>query len=279
MQSMKKIIINADDFGLCESVSKGILECYTDGIVSDFSFLINPDSLNKSVELLSRHNINQCGIHFNLTLGHSAFQPRKNITDPNGNYIKVNRHFINYLQGKLSVNIVYEEFKMQLQLLKKLGLRITHFDTHQNIHILPPVYSALKRLSEENGGRIPIRIPRERLDFSHRYRLSNLKRIMVFNFFSALIHNRLKFEPTIQAIGGNFYDNPENSQVLMNVINQIKASSGEVFEFAVHPGYFSEEILNYDPYARQRETELKLLINTSDLFHENNIGIINFSKL
>ncbi|NJK98737.1 MAG: ChbG/HpnK family deacetylase [Bacteroidales bacterium] len=39
---MLRLIINADDFGLCDSVNKGILDCYKTGLVSDFSFIINP---------------------------------------------------------------------------------------------------------------------------------------------------------------------------------------------------------------------------------------------
>jgi chitin disaccharide deacetylase len=109
---MKKIIINADDFGLCDSVSKGIIDCYTKGLVSDFSFIVNPDSINKSIELLAKHKIYNCGIHFNLTLGRTAFQPRKNVSDKNGNFYPVKKHLISFLYGHLSVEDIYEEFKL-----------------------------------------------------------------------------------------------------------------------------------------------------------------------
>ncbi len=275
---MKRIIINADDYGLCDSVSKGIIDCYNKGLVSDFSFIINPDSFHHSLKLIKENNIKSCGIHFNITMGNTAFSPKAFISDNNGHYYPVKRHLMNYAAGNLKPEIVYEELKMQYDLLVHEGIHITHFDTHQNIHILPPVYKAIKQLSNEHGN-IPIRIPQEKLDISYRYKISNLKRILIFNFFSLLIKSQSKNGTPVKAIGGDFFNNPNPVKVLDNICKQIPSNSYNLFELAVHPGYYSDDILKYDPYAREREIELSHLLVPDNYFKKNNIQLCNFEEI
>jgi hypothetical protein len=276
---MKKLIINADDYGICDSISRGILDCYSNGLVSDFSFLINPDNFRSSLALLSARGIDSCGLHLNLILGNTLLTPKMSLTDENGKYFSVKEHFLNYLTGKLKTEDVYEEFRFQFDMIRREGMRITHLDTHQNVHILPPVYAAVKKLSHEIGGKIPIRIPRERIDPKYHYMLSNLGRIVIFNVFSTFLKNGESKEDHVHVIGGDFFNNPSPGKVFKNIIRRIKESPFDVFELAVHPGYFSEEILKYDPYGRPREIELHHLIKPMGDFERNGISVCSFSSL
>ena len=38
---MKKVIVNADDFGLTQSVNRGIVRAYMDGVVTSTTLMVN----------------------------------------------------------------------------------------------------------------------------------------------------------------------------------------------------------------------------------------------
>jgi predicted glycoside hydrolase/deacetylase ChbG (UPF0249 family) len=276
---MKQLIINADDFGLCESINKGILECYLNGIVSDFSFLINSENFDKSVKALKDNRIKHFGIHVNLTFGKSLSGNISSMTDKNGNYLSTVAHFKNYLKGKINPDEVYTEVKRQLDLLTSHGFEITHIDTHQNIHILPPVYSAVNKAKNDYNPEVIIRFPCEPLSFNLRYKPSNFKRIFILNALSRYSKFKNGIDVKVQAIGGDFYNNKNNKEVIRRVVRKIGKLDKDIFEMAVHPGYYSDEILKYDGYAHPRERELEFLSKPNDIFSNNSIKLISFKDI
>jgi predicted glycoside hydrolase/deacetylase ChbG (UPF0249 family) len=276
---MKQLVINADDFGLCESINKGILECYLKGLVSDLSFLINPEYFDESIKALKDNKITSLGIHVNLTFGRSFSGKVSCLTDRDGIYLPSGKHFKNYLRGKIKADEVYVEVKKQLELLTSRGFDVTHLDTHQNVHILPPVYKALERLRNEYNPKVVIRFPCEPLSITHGYKLSNLKRILILNTLSAYSKFRNRIDVKVRAIGGDFYNNKNNKKVLQRVVSKIGRLKKDFFEMAVHPGYYSDEIIKYDPYARPREWELEFLSKPNDIFTNNSIQLISFKDI
>ena len=71
----RKLIINADDFGVSEDIDKGIIECYDKGAVTDISLLAVGDSFTHAVRLAKEKNISKIGIHLALTGGFRALSP------------------------------------------------------------------------------------------------------------------------------------------------------------------------------------------------------------
>lgn len=63
-----RLIINADDFGLTESVSKGILKGMQEGIITDTTMLTNTRHFDRSIELAKEAGIEAMGVHLNLTI-------------------------------------------------------------------------------------------------------------------------------------------------------------------------------------------------------------------
>lgn len=62
------VVINADDFGYSGPRNKGIVEAFTDGLVSSVSLLVNATSTMEAVKLAKKFNI-PMGLHLNLTEG------------------------------------------------------------------------------------------------------------------------------------------------------------------------------------------------------------------
>ncbi len=62
---MKKLIINADDFGYSYSVNKGIIEAHTKGVVTSTSVMIDAIAADEAKDL-KKYNDLSIGLHFEV---------------------------------------------------------------------------------------------------------------------------------------------------------------------------------------------------------------------
>ena len=66
---MKKLIINADDFGLTRSISEKIIDTFKVGNLSSTSLMVNTPGSEYAIDLAKNHPELGLGLHFNLTEG------------------------------------------------------------------------------------------------------------------------------------------------------------------------------------------------------------------
>ena len=64
---MKRMIVNADDFGFSEAVNHGILKAMQEGIVTSTSIMANMPGFAHAVQLYHEHPDMAVGVHLNLT--------------------------------------------------------------------------------------------------------------------------------------------------------------------------------------------------------------------
>src|SRR2546426_4582911 len=66
---MKRLIVNADDFGWSEGVNRGIVEAYRNGIVTSATVLANGEAFDGAVRLARQERRVGVGVHLNLSDG------------------------------------------------------------------------------------------------------------------------------------------------------------------------------------------------------------------
>src|SRR4030042_5568247 len=66
---MKKVIINADDFGLSPGVNRGILCGFRDGIVTSTTMMVNLPAFDDAVQIIKENPDLPVGIHLTLLWG------------------------------------------------------------------------------------------------------------------------------------------------------------------------------------------------------------------
>ena len=156
----KKVIINADDFGLTKSCTEAIFEAFDKKIITDTTMVAN-GSLD-ALELIMTakrkgHPIfEHIGIHLNLTEGAPLTEEItkcKRLVDSNGFFCNQLFKPGNYLKKLTSVEIdaIYTEFRAQIEYFKMNDLPITHIDSHQHIHYNPQILKIVERISTESG--------------------------------------------------------------------------------------------------------------------------------
>ena len=151
MNSMIRLIVNADDLALTKSCTHAIIEAFDKKLISSATMCANGPYFEEACSLsLDRGLEHHVGIHLNLTEGMPLSEGIKRnsmFCDPNGLF----HGRINRLKplGKMGGKGVLEELSAQIERMRKNGLPITHADSHHHIHtgpfVAPVVVQVLKK--------------------------------------------------------------------------------------------------------------------------------------
>jgi len=151
---MKRLIVNADDFGLTESVNRGILDAHRRGILTSTTLLANGAAFESAVSLALATPRLGVGVHLNLTQGRPISDPREvaSLVNERGCFCGEPAGLLTrILTGKLHLADVEREWRAQIDKVRGAGIAVTHLDGHKHVHMLPPLFPIVLRLAREYG--------------------------------------------------------------------------------------------------------------------------------
>ena len=150
---MKRLIINADDFGFTRDVNAGIIQAHREGVLTSATLMANGGAFEDAVRLAHETPTLDVGCHLVLVDGRSVLDGSPFPETP-----------VRLLFQKLDA---YPELRAQIQKIVAAGIRPTHLDSHKHTHLLPGVFRAVVRLAKEFA--IPyIRRPLPSIDLYRR---------------------------------------------------------------------------------------------------------------
>lgn len=136
-----RLIVNADDLGLSDTVNRGIIHAHHHGIVTSASLMVRRPAAAAGAGLAMSEPGLSVGLHFDLgewSWNDGAWHRTWRIGDGD------------------DVAAVETELDAQFRLFEALlGHPPTHIDSHQHVHRDEPVRSILSRAARERG--IPLR--------------------------------------------------------------------------------------------------------------------------
>jgi len=147
---LKQLIVNADDFGLTTGVNRGILRAYKDGIVTSASLLVTGSAFEEAVALARQNPELEVGLHLALVeeravLGGEALPT---LVDETGRLPRTSGEFFRRaVLGRINWDEVEREIAAQIARFQKTGLRLCHLNSHQHLHMFPPVFQIVRRLT------------------------------------------------------------------------------------------------------------------------------------
>ena len=162
------LIVNADDYGLTEQVSRGVLRAHREGIVTSTSCLVLAPGFATSGKWLLEEARLGVGVHL-ATVGEDppllTAKEVPSLVDRHGRLPSSWRVFLaRATAGRIDRADLAREFRAQLEAVQQLGLDVTHLDTHQHLHLWPLVREVVLDLAVEAG--IPaVRVPRSTTAF------------------------------------------------------------------------------------------------------------------
>ena len=151
---VKKFILNADNLGKDKAHNIGIYEGYEGGILKSASITANGEAYEDAINsVIPACNELSLGLHLNLTEGYALCKDLVGLTDGNG---KFNNSFLSLLiRSYLPKNTEFlsemeREFRVQAEKVTS-KLKITHIDSNDHIHAIPPIFKIVCKIAKDYG--------------------------------------------------------------------------------------------------------------------------------
>jgi chitin disaccharide deacetylase len=265
---MKRLIVNADDFGLTRGVNRGIVRCHREGIVTSATIMANGDAFDDAAELTRANPSLGVGVHIVLTGGRAVASREKlgRLADSSGNLPAT----LSKLFGKVGASLirrpdVQTEMRAQIERVLSAGIPPTHLDTHKHAHCNVWILESLLQVAAEY--RISkIRMPFENLHGAFRRGGANGLRVATRRAIVLLSH--LSYPAFRYQTRKNHIQTPDQffgfvatGQLKRDAILQIIQDLPEgTSELVSHPGICDDDLRSKPTrLLDQREEELAAL--------------------
>jgi predicted glycoside hydrolase/deacetylase ChbG (UPF0249 family) len=260
---VRRLNVNADDFGLSEAVDRGILEAHARGIVTSTSMLATGEPCATTLARLRETATLGVGVHLNISDGRpvSRVEDVPSLVDPEGRFWS-GQALLDAL-GRLEKGELRAELTAQVQRCRQLlGRELDHLDCHQHILLFHPnTLAVFLQLAKDLA--LPVRSPAcfleaSRLDaFVRRIETENGIRLDLGNrqeLAQSLAETYRRFGPVPgpDHFEYRFYGKQATWENLIKTLESLPSGTTELM---CHPGGAEPG----DPYGVFRPRELAIL--------------------
>jgi predicted glycoside hydrolase/deacetylase ChbG (UPF0249 family) len=152
---MKRLIVNADDFGLTQGVNRAIVACHEHGIVSSATLMATGSCFDEAVTLASAMPDLSVGCHVVLVDGEPLLPPSevRSLLAPGTSrfYHSIGEVLGAVARGRFKAAEVEAEAAAQMAKLRDAGVAISHFDAHKHTHMFPSILMPLLKAAMAQG--------------------------------------------------------------------------------------------------------------------------------
>jgi predicted glycoside hydrolase/deacetylase ChbG (UPF0249 family) len=290
---VKKLIVNADDFGLAEEINRGIIAAHRDGILTSASLLANGPAFDDAIGARRHFPRLSIGMHLNLSQGWPVSAAQRVPTLVNERrelHLGPFQLWVGILRKKISLEDIRTECRAQIVRLFDAGVSPTHLDGHLHVHLLPPLSPILIGLALEFC--IPfLRCPAEDLEATLPMLwktgppcMAALERSAVALAVSSLARRfREQLRPTglrcPDAFWGLAHTGFLDGKALAALLAVVPNGTAELM---CHPGYSSPQVAALGgKLNRQREAEVLALTapEINEIVKSLGVRLTNFGEL
>jgi chitin disaccharide deacetylase len=286
MTMNRKLIITADDYGLCQSVNDAIEECLTAGAVRATCAMPNMPAFAAAAHIRAKFPQISLGIHWTLTEGRPVLARERiaSLVRPDGQFYSPQQLRRRWLRGKIAVDDIRVELDAQYQRFITVAGEPDFWNTHQNFHVWPGLFSLCLTLAREL--KIPsmrchrrFTVPRDRSATSHhmRHPVSWLKGKIINRWARSASRQGLLMPDGVIYMPGYTADRASVEEAILRLP---WGSINTALELIVHPATTSEEPL-FHSLTERRLLEYCMLKDTrlKNRLHLLGIESVNFQAL
>jgi hopanoid biosynthesis associated protein HpnK len=150
----RRIIINADDFGLCDGVNEAVAKAHTDGILTSATIMTNMPASDEAVDIAKKLPKLGVGVHLNLTEGRPVSKDGsiRCLLNREGQFAcsPLAMSLMSMARNEIR-KAIRTELAAQIQWVIDHGLKPTHLDSHKHIHAFPALFSVVCQLARRFG--------------------------------------------------------------------------------------------------------------------------------
>ena len=266
---MKRLIVNADDFGLTDGVNRAVVECHEAGAVSSTTLLVAAGAAEAAARLAAGNPSLGVGLHLNLTSGRPVLPHGRvrSLVASSGGFPGPAGALLRLSTGYARTAELEAEIEAQLLRCRELGITPTHIDSHHHLHAHPRLRSIIQRVCPGYG------ITRAR---GYHLGSRSAKSLAVRAAF--LLPSRGKRLKTPDRFSGMESMGRNN---LAELLARELGGPGDTLEFMCHPGHSDRELAAVSSFSSQRETELAALVSPGfrQAIEAAGVRLISFGEL
>ncbi len=276
---IKRLIINADDFGFSQSVTDGIVHAHQSGILTSTTLMATMPDCHRAIELAQSNPNLGVGIHLCLTQGTPRSGKLRSIISGNNEFPRKVPQLLQRISfNRNALDEARSEWAAQIEYVLNRGMRPTHLDSHKHIHHWPALGYIAAELAKEYH--IPSIRCADEITIRSTLKLSAGYRALRF------LARKLKAQcaplRTTDWFFGLAATGKFSAEVWLRLLEQLPDGTGEVM---VHPGYAADLPSGSTRLTEQRRMELDALCDTNVLaaVHtpaaDNKVQRIHFGQL
>lgn len=291
---MRRLIVNADDFGLTTGINRAIVQTHASGVVTSTTLMANGPACDDAVRSAKNHPRLSVGCHIVLVDGIPTLKASDVRTlveardaDPPCFRKSPGSFAFRALAGRLDIQQIEAEITAQIRMLQGKGIVVTHLDTHKHTHIFPAVLRPLLRaakacgidaLRNPFGPRLPFSVRELRL----RPRLwKRYFEVRVLSGFSSSFRGMVREQGMRTPDGtlGVAATGALDLELFGRIVDLIPEGT---WEFVCHPGYHDADLARVRTRLREsREKELEILTSAEarERLQRRGIQLIAYREL
>jgi chitin disaccharide deacetylase len=290
---IRRVVFHADDLGMNSAVDDGILEAFTNGVLTSTSVLANGPSAGNAIQRVLRLRAALCtggrpdpdrrlllddpgtsfdlGIHLNLTQGRPLTSDRypSELLDSQGCFTGHAKLFTTLLRsGKRLLDALEAELVEQIVWVLDHGVRPTHVNGHQYVDLIPRVSNVVTDLLKRFSIGV-VRLPIERRLWATTlsgsglsvWTLAHIKRRFAVRFARQVTAAHIMHPD-------GFFGTAHAGRITITALaRRLTTSTNErLLEIGMHPGHLPDDSAPdssgggwQDPLAAFRPSECELL--------------------
>lgn len=287
---MRRLIVNADDFGFTAGVNRAIVEAHVGGVVTSSTLMANGRAFEEAARLAKTIPKLSIGCHVVLIDGRPVLGSEQlpSLTRDSRFRDGLFSFATRAITGRIDAEEITAEATAQIRKIQSAGIAVSHIDTHKHTHLFPKILRPLLRaagacgiraLRNPFGPRLPLRSAQllgRRPGLWARY-----AELRVLGSFAGKFREAVDREGFVSPDGtlGIVVTGALDETLFQAIARSIPQGT---WEFVCHPGYNDADLQVAETRLRQsRETELRVLTLPAarELLLRQDIELISYREL
>jgi hopanoid biosynthesis associated protein HpnK len=285
---VRRLIINADDFGLTSGVNRAIAEANRSGVLTSATIMANAKAFAEAAESARAQTILKTGCHVVLIDGEAVSSGLPTLTHGSARFRSSLKDFaLAAVRGRIAAEEIQREAEAQMRKIQSAGITLTHFDSHKHTHMFPHVLRPLLRAARACGIRAvrnpfePMRTWPRRAVLGAPAMWLRSAGVMAFQMFAAEFRRATREEGVRSTDGtvGIAATGKLDQRMLVQILRALPEGT---WELVCHPGYSDGELRAAGTrLTTSREIELTALTaqETKEVLKRQKIELISYAEL
>ncbi len=285
---MRRLIVNADDFGLTSGVNRAIAEGNRNGVVTSATLMANAQAFPEAANLAKTLPTLKTGCHVVLIDGTPVSQGLSSLLNGASQFRSSLKEFaIAAVRKQIAPGEIQREAEAQIRKIQSAGITLSHVDSHKHTHMFPHVLRPVLQAARSCGIRA-VRNPFEPLRaWPHAAMLGapglwlRSAGVMAFQMFASEFRKALRETGMVSTDGtvGIAVTGKLDQKRLLQILSTLPAGT---WELVCHPGYSDADLkASGTRLTQSREIELAALTSqeTRQALKRQNIKLISYAEL